>query len=157
MSKENISIETESFEKEGEQVRIRCSPSNNCIVNHLVLEQIASLLSCHRHRVKYISHSTNNLYITTRFFFFFLLSFSLLGEIWSTRVLALAVRRHHALGNLYRDGDIIMASYRGKETNAVEGRKEGEELCQRRRGCNTAHGNRNPGRAGRPRQLVSST
>lgn len=71
MSKENISIETESFEKEGEQVRIRCSPSNNCIVNHLVLEQIASLLSCHRHRVKYISHSTNNLYITTRFFFFF--------------------------------------------------------------------------------------
>lgn len=156
MSKENISIETESFEKEGEQVRIRCSPSNNCIVNHLVLEQIASLLSCHRHRVKYISHSTNNLYITTRFFFFFLLSFSLLGEIWSTRVLALAVRRHHALGNLYRDGDIIMASS-PREGNERGGWKEGEELCQRRRGCNTAHGNRNPGRAGRPRQLVSST
>lgn len=157
MSKENISIETESFEKEGEQVRIRCSPSNNCIVNHLVLEQIASLLSCHRHRVKYISHSTNNLYITTRFFFFF--SFC----------------RFHYQAKFDRPGfsplpfggttrqEIYTATAisswlprRGKETN--DGWKEGEELCQRRRrGCNTAHGNRNPGRAGRPRQLVSST
>lgn len=48
-----------------------------------------SELSCHRHRVKYISVSTNNS-ISLPFFFFYLF-ISLLGEIRSTRVPALAV------------------------------------------------------------------
>lgn len=146
-----IRIEIKYFDRNG-----RWTGSNTllsiqqCIVNHLVLEQIASLAvtGTEWNTLAFLRIIS----ISLPFFFSFVIS--LLGEIWSTRVLALAVRRHHAVGN-YTATTTSWLPRRGKEINRWKVRGgEGKGLIGG--GCN-AHGNRNPGRAGRPRQLVSST
>lgn len=122
--------------------------STMCIVNHFVLEQIASLA------VTGTEWNTlailRIISISLPFFFFFsfchfIIRRNLIDQGSSPLD---APRRKSCAPRRLR----IMASFHGRET---KGNKPGRGVDRRGR-CN-AHGNRNPGRAGRPRQLVSST
>lgn len=88
-----------------------------------------SELSCHRHRVKYISVSTNNLYITTVFFFFcyFIIRRNFIDQ--GSRPCRSAAPRGR---KLHRDDDIMASSSR-EGNKPVEGKGRRGEGVDRRR------------------------